>query len=209
MLSFFYSSPRIQPAHVICTKDRSDHFLPQSFLLHLEYGVVFSVSFWDWHRLIPACLTLVLLPTNYSFTHPFWCLPSLCFLNTPSLFLPTSEPLPLLFPLPEKPFPMIFTWFTSLLHILRKPPSEKFHLCPLSFSITLLSFIFLQNISLPGILSYVFMIRFCLSSSPACKFHEVGGIVCLIYYPQSLDNSWCIHSRGLVNIFWMSECTKY
>ena len=111
------------------------------------------------------------------------------------------------FPLPGKRFFMIFRWFTFLLHksqVLPEPLSEIFHFLPSSFSITLPSFIFLHNISLPIILSYIY-VTFCLSASLACEVREVRDITCLM--SQSLEQK-LVHSRVSMNICCVNECIK-
>lgn len=111
------------------------------------------------------------------------------------------------FPLPGKLFFTIFIWYTFLLHksqVLPEALSENFHFLPSSFSITLPSFIFLHNISLPIILSYIY-VTFCLSASLACEVHEVRDITCLM--SQSLEQK-LVHSRVSMNICCINECIK-
>ena len=91
------------------------------------------------------------------------------------------------FPLPGNLFFMIFRWFTFLLHksqVLPEPLSEKLHFLPSSFSITLPSFIFLHNISLPVILSsniyiyecmYIYVLYVCIC---ICMYVYVCMYIC-------------------------------
>ena len=97
------------------------------------------------------------------------------------------------FPLPGKLFFTIFIWYTFLLHksqVLPEALSENFHFLPSSFSIALPSFIFLHNISLPIILSYIYMLLFVCLLHLHVKSMKLGTLPVLC--PRASNRSWYI-----------------
>lgn len=123
-LFFFCSLPFLQP--VQWSLQKVNQIIAPHPMLPLTFRIwskIFPMTFWARHRLTPACFSSAVFSCSLC-SSPLLGLPSLCSLNTASLFLPASESLPSLFPLPGKTFPVLFRWFTSLLHkchILRKP----------------------------------------------------------------------------------------